>query len=211
MVTTQEEMNKMNQSSQEGDPTGQPNLQTVPYAEYQKLKSQYDGLQGFVTQLKTQISDSQTQNAGLVSEYEAKVATLTSERDAASSELGQMKPQFEQAQTDLLKMGNTLELGKKIAKEFPGLSDLHSEGLLRTEGLEGEELDTYLNRINDKLGQVKQAAVDDTLEGSSPPSPEGTRDSNDLSVDELSDKLMSMNPNDPQYATIEQAYFAALK
>ncbi len=207
MVTTQEEMN---QTGQTGDPTGQPNLQTVPYAEYQKLKSQYDGLQGFVGTLKTQLATAQTQNAETIAEYEATVATLTSERNTATAELGELKPQFEAATASVAKMEGTLALGTKIAKEFPGLSELHGEGLLRADGLEGEALDTYLTSLNAKLGQVKEAGINETLEGSTPPAPSGTRQDNELSATELGDKLMSMSPTDPEYAVIETAYYAAI-
>lgn len=200
---------------QEGDSgknstTTTQTLQTVPYAEYQQLKSKYDGQSGFLTQVKGQLEEAKSQIAALTGEYEEKVTTVSAERDTLTSQLAEIQSSFEQAQARLTALEHHQEVGGVIQEKFPGLAKAHSKGLLRTDGLEGEELESYLQNWNEMLSATADDAANQLLDGATPPTPTGT-DKGGMTAQQLEDQLMTMDPNDPNYSKVETEWMEKLR
>lgn len=191
--------------------SGQPaNLMTVPKSEYDKLKSQYDGLRGYVDgTLKPENQQLQARITQLTSEYEAQITTLTGERDAATSNLEGVRGELQEATGRLGKLERNQEIGRTIGTKFPALAELHAQGLVNTEGLEGEALESYLEGLNTRFGQVADAAVDRALDGATPDVSAGVTNAG-MTSGEVYDRMMAINPDSPEHAELQALYLKKL-
>ena len=70
------------------------------------------------------------------------------------------------------------------------MNKAQSAGLLRTDGLEGEELVEYLKGMNSLVDQTKQEFVDDAMQGAVPPTPGGAKDIK-LTAEQMYERLYS--------------------
>ncbi len=193
--------------------TPDPRSEPVP-AEPQKgektdWKAKYDGLQGYARQQRAAAVDWQAKFNNLSGDHEAAVA----DRDARIQELEKQVAELTSKTNDLTQVKTRLEkqneIGRKVRTEFPVLYDLFEEGLLRTDGLEGEELDTYLANLSEKLHGQVGSAVKQTLRGTTPPRPSGQRASQ--SADEIMEVLMGLSPESPEYKVKLTEYEQALR
>ena len=172
-------------------------------------KAKYDGLQGYARQQRTAAETWQAKFNGLSNEHEAAIA----DRDARIQDLEKQVQSLTSQTQELTGTKEKLEkhqaIGKKVRTEFPELSELFEEGLLRTEGLDGDDLEQYLSSLAEKLRGQLGNAVRQTLRGAVPPRPAGQRASQ--SVDELFDALYRLSPESPDYQKVLQEYEQAVR
>lgn len=203
----------------ESDKSGEiPNgdqLQTVPKAEYDKIVGQLGGLRGHIdTQLKPELEKFKKDLADAAVER-AKVETdLKSELTLHKSTAERIAAEKQALEAEVAVLRHQQQVGVLINSKFPELTAAFGAGILRTQGLEGEALETYLqNTLNFVKGTGVQA-VNTLLQGTVPPNPGmlGVQPGGaSLTADQMHEQLMQMTPNTPQYNQLFAAWMEAEK
>lgn len=184
----------------------------VPFEEYRRLQSELSGLRGHIkNEVNPKMSDLERQLKDAQAQLETGNAHLIAQREEALRQAEDLKAQHEAAQSELRRLQHQSEVSNTIASdpELASLAPLQAQGLLRTDGLEGEELTGYLKQLASVASAAQNNGVKQTLQGTTPPIPEGT-DSASLSEDQVYDMMMNLNPLDPaqkqRYDELQRLY-----
>lgn len=177
---------------------------------YGQLLSKYNGLRGYVDRtLKPKLEQLETDMAAQAEAHETEAAQLRSQLSIATKDLKIAEVGLKDALGNAENLSREKTVRDLIDQKYPGLRKAYTKGVLRVDGLEGDELEAYLSDFAEFSGQEQQEALDDALEGSTPPAPQGTAGGETL--EDLSDKLFSMTPDDPKYEATEKAYLEAVR
>jgi uncharacterized protein YukE len=189
------------------------NLQTVPIGEYKKVQSQYAGLQGHTQKLTNELNDAKSQISSLTQNYEAQISDFKSQMEGLNKKFEEATGQVTTLNNELGSMRHRSHVSEVIAKEFPNLMSAHMTGLLRTEGLQDEDLSNYLKTFSQFLSQSREADVSNFLSGILPPTPSTppAGSGGGGSVQDLSNRLMNLTPDTEEYNQTMQQYVAALQ
>lgn len=175
-------------------------------------KGKYNGLQGYVNQLKAALDKANGELVQTRTTYEGQVTELSQKAEKAMSDLAvfqtqatEYKTKYEQFQA----RESTRSVVKQYASEngVPMLLDLFDDGLLTgIEGLPEEDRVKKLNAAAEKIRKYGQDKVTSTLAGSVPPPPADGNPGNPTStLAELNSRMEAAykasghNANDPAY------------
>lgn len=148
-----------------------------------EYKAKHDGLFVELEALRAKyenstasLNDLATEKATLVAQHQAEVARLKKEQDT----------------------------GRMIATQHPALLPLYLEGLVNINGMTDEQIPTYLSNMATKLQALNAQTVQQTLTGSTPPPPTPTTQTGGgtLTLDQVEQRMRTMNRNDPEYGRL---------
>lgn len=145
---------------------------TEPAKAEPSWEERFNGMKGTAMKHQKRADKLAAELADLRQQYEEQTLTLGGERDQLKIELEKFVTQATQIQSELAVLKKQSEIGRLIRREYPALTDLYDEGLLiGLESLEGAALTDYVTRYAQKLGQVRQAGLEEAVSGAKPPPP----------------------------------------
>lgn len=166
----------------EGADKSESSADTTDFAaEYRKLKSQYDGLQGHVKVVTTERDQLKSQLTSTTQDYEGKITELSTKYESVSKDYtttAQQKQELEQKVAKFEQRAATILRVKAVAEEVknPTLVALYEADLITgIETLDDEALKAKLVSAAKIIGNAQQGAVDDAFKGSTPPPPGDTQ------------------------------------
>ena len=133
----------------------------------EKQKRSYDGLQGQFAALKNERDALAGQNRDLTSEYEGRIANLSTERENLLEAAKTFESKFKEADSRLGDLSRKVEIMEKHPDLVPDLV----EGALRIDGLEGDALSQYIEKYRGRISASGKQEVGRRIEGSAPPAP----------------------------------------
>lgn len=173
-------------------------------------QSRYNGQQGAIQReveakknALLQANELQTQFASLQADLQSKETHWKTQLDTLNQTLNE--------RTSKLSGYEKKDATRTFLSASPDFKDLVSyfdQGLMPgVESMEGDEQTAFLTKFKTVTSQLREGAVVNTLLGSSPapnaPAPSGGAS---LTVDELHQQMMSMNPWDPKYQEYDKQY-----
>jgi hypothetical protein len=144
---------------------------------------QYNSVQGNLTKAVDERRKAQDELKTLSESTELTKAEYAAEKARLEADLAAKTQAEADLKASVTKANETLEVLTTITTKYPALADLYGRGRLRTDGLKGEALETFLKEWNDdvsmqKLGLQRQ-------EGNAPPPPNGQQ--TPMTFDEIVD------------------------
>lgn len=152
-------------------------------------------------ELKSKIQD-------LTQEYEGKILEASSAQKQALTKAEKIEKELLEAKQALDGFKHREQVGRVIEEKFPSLARLHSKNLLRTEGLEGEDLESFLREYSETVEQLGTDKRRQQGSGATPPPPAGAPAQK--SSDELYAELQRLRPGTEAYDSKFNEYSAAL-
>lgn len=174
-------------------------------------QSKFNGMKGTaekyrreVVTLKENLEKANQRLSELELNSGSRITELTTELETA-------RKQATESTTLAQKLQREGELGKMIRQKYGAISDLYDDGLLRTEGLEGDALTEYLDRMVTKVGELADAKNRNTHSGSTPPPPPpthrlGTATTKKEALDAVNSAMTTYGRNSHQYREAMDAY-----
>lgn len=182
----------------ESEPAAQPK----PEETWQYWKSKYDGSTGFAKQvvterdrLKQQLFDLQQQLEGQIAEKETTLSnlqhTLAEKEKALADQLAANQRYAKQA-----------EIRSILHSKYRQLVEDFDEGVLRVDGLEGDELTAYLDkyaaRHSARLAQAREDGIQEVVGGAAK-TPQAPASNAQISEADLYKTLMTAAPGSKEY------------
>lgn len=170
-------------------------------------RRRYSGLQGNFQQLQTQRSELEQRISELESQNQQYIQQTEGERATANQQVTQLQTEREKLQEELdalksehASLSQFKQLSSVIANDYPELSGLHAKGLLRTDGLEGDDLTNYLDAIRGEFASTSQRAVEIHRKGATPERPVPAGDQS-IDLDNQRQKLLKgvLQPGSKEY------------
>ena len=200
----------------EGRPPEDETPLTEPAKAEVSWEERFNGMKGTAVKHQKRADKLAAELADLRQQYEEQTLTLGSERDQLKSELEKTVTQSVQAQTELALLKKQSEIGRLIRRDYPALTDLYDEGLLiGLEALEGVALTDYVTRYAQKLGQVRQAGVEEAVSGAKPPPPSQQQGQAGLTLGaaqaDLQRALAQHGSRSPEYSRAMENYLLVIQ
>lgn len=134
-------------------------------------QDKYNGLQGHAATMKKERDQLLAEKHDLSQKLEGINLEYSTVKTDLEGKYTQAQKLLQEKEVLATKLQNDLAVSTLIVTEFPALGTLAAKGLLRTEGLQGDELKQYLANLHTELTANQQNAVNRTLQGALPPSP----------------------------------------
>ena len=169
-------------------------------------KSKYDGLQGYVINLKNQIASKEQ----ALMDLEQQVADLKQQVEELGGAKAELETETEQLREYRKLSERKAAVRKVITEKHPELAGLFDDGLMMgVEDLQGESLMVYL----DKFAKRLNASALETLDGTVPTPPTDPSEGGKFAATEeqLLDFLLSHDPSTPEWTKASQQYEAVLR
>lgn len=183
---------------------------TTPPPDTVDWKAKHDGLHGHALNLKKErdewfnkYNELNRKLAALELETESKLGDATRQATEAASKA-------QEWETKATKFEREAALRSTIRQKHPSLLGDFEDGLLRLDGLEGDALDSYLEKYSSRMSTVQDDAIRGSLKGAKPPAPSGGS-SAAKSPDELYEEVMRSEPGSDAYRNAWEAYKNALR
>lgn len=183
-------------------------------------KSKYAGIKGHAKKATEARNEALRKVKSLAADYEGKLTEVETEKESLSRQLSEKDTTL----ADIQKQFSALEGREKtrsVVREFasennvPGLLDLFEEGILRdVSTMDDDARTSYLGKVAKKLGKFETDALNDALDGETPPPPPKGKDEPPKPIKEMQaeiHRLMDQHgPNSPETVAAMAAYEKAL-
>ena len=169
-------------------------------AQLQDLQGRYNGQQGAIQreveakkQAVLKVDQLQTDLAAKEAEWNNKFVTTDTQVKTLEQQLNE--------RTAKLQGFEKREVTRTtIAKDFKELVPLYDEGLMPgVESLEPEAMTTFLTKFKTVADQLRTGAVVNQMVGSTPNAGQAPASGASLTIEQLTEQMMTMSPFDPKY------------
>lgn len=164
--------------------------------ELEKAKRSYDGLDGNFKAVKGERDTLDAQLNEFRKTTETEQRSIVTERDALRTQAEAATQELEQLKNSHNTVAGQFEAIQTLVNEFPDLVPAYSKKLIRIDGLQGEDLKSYLKTWQESASQLKLDATRTSNQGTSVPPP--NQDMSTISLETASEnKLKALRQSGP--------------